>query len=79
MIINKLSVTEVSKAMNKLRDEQRMVLALIAIEGYSYKEVSKLLDIPIGTVMSRLARARKALMKLLETPETPRLEIHQNI
>ncbi len=79
MIINKLSMSEVSKAMNELRDEQRMVLALVAIEGYSYKEVSKLLDIPIGTVMSRLARARKALMKLLETPETPRLEIHRNI
>ncbi len=79
MIINKLSMSEVSKAMNELRDEQRMVLALIAIEGYSYKEVSKLLDIPIGTVMSRLARARKALMELLETPETTRLEIHQNI
>ncbi len=79
MIIDKLSMSEVGKAMNELRDEQRMILALVAIEGYSYREVSKLLDIPIGTVMSRLARARKALMELLDVPETTRPEIHQNI
>ncbi len=65
LLQDRMSLQEVREAMNKLRDEQKMVLALVAIEGYSYKEVSKILDIPIGTVMSRLARARGALQDIL--------------
>ena len=67
--VNKLRMSEVRSAMNELHDEQRVVIFLIAIEGYSYKEASKFLDIPIGTVMSRLARARKALDQLLQMPD----------
>lgn len=63
--VDRLSMSEVTRAMNELKEEQKMVLALVAIEGYSYKEVSKMLDLPIGTVMSRLARARKALEEKL--------------
>ena len=44
---------------------QRQVISLIDIEGYSYNEVSQILEIPVGTVMSRLNRARKATLNML--------------
>ena len=44
-----------------MTDDQRAVLELIAIEGFSYKEAAKVLDVPVGTIMSRLARARSTL------------------
>lgn len=48
-------------AMLSLPWEQRSLLALVVFEGQSYKDAAEILDIPIGTVMSRLARARKSL------------------
>ena len=58
-----------------LPDEQRAVLLLVSVEGAAYKEAAEILEIPIGTVMSRLARARLALGRALtngmkELPET---------
>lgn len=50
-------------AIGRLPEEQRQVLLLVTIEGLSYQEAADLLGIPIGTVMSRLARARLALGK----------------
>lgn len=64
----KLEVEEVKKAMATLPEEQRMMLVLVVVEGYSYKEVAAMLDMPIGTVMSRLARARKKLANTLRPP-----------
>jgi|LNFM01.1.fsa_nt_gb RNA polymerase sigma-70 factor (ECF subfamily) len=58
----------VRKHFGELPDEQRLVLALIVVEGRSYQEVAEILDLPIGTVMSRLFRARKKLMEALERP-----------
>lgn len=52
-------------AMAGLPDTQREVLSLVAIEGLSYKETAEVLDIPVGTVMSRLHRAREALLPQL--------------
>jgi len=63
--IDKIRLQEVKRAMDKLHDDQRIVLVLVAVEGHSYKEVAALLEIPIGTVMSRLARARKTLSEQL--------------
>lgn len=60
-IMDKLKLAQVTEAMNELPDEQRTVLSLVAIEGYSYKDAAEILETPIGTVMSRLARARKNL------------------
>ena len=54
---------EVTDKMRELPEDQRAVLALVAVEGYSYKETAELLDIPVGTVMSRLSRARKTLIE----------------
>jgi RNA polymerase sigma-70 factor (ECF subfamily) len=62
-----LTLREVDRAMATLPDEQRAVLALVAVEGLSYREAADALEIPIGTVMSRLARARAALAERFDT------------
>lgn len=49
-----------------LSDEQRSALVLIAIEGLSYEEAAETLDVPVGTLMSRLARGRERLRRLME-------------
>jgi RNA polymerase sigma-70 factor, ECF subfamily len=57
---------DVARAMNQLTLEHRQVLLLIGLEGLSYREVADELGVPIGTVMSRLARARERLRAVLE-------------
>jgi RNA polymerase sigma-70 factor (ECF subfamily) len=54
------------RAMNRLTVEHRQVLLLVALESLSYREVADELGVPIGTVMSRLGRARERLRTLLE-------------
>jgi RNA polymerase sigma-70 factor, ECF subfamily len=55
----------VRRAIGKLPVEFREMIILREMEGFSYKEIADLSDVPIGTVMSRLARARKQLQKIL--------------
>lgn len=64
-IHDQISLAQIDAAMNKLPDDQRSVIALVAVQGMSYKEVAETLGIPTGTVMSRLARARAALINFL--------------
>jgi RNA polymerase sigma-70 factor (ECF subfamily) len=52
--------------MNSLSPEQREVISLVLVEGLGYREAADLLDIPIGTLTSRLARGRHALVQMLE-------------
>jgi RNA polymerase sigma-70 factor (ECF subfamily) len=52
-------------AMARLPDEQREVVALILIEGFGYREVAEMLELPIGTVSSRLVRGRTALLEMV--------------
>ncbi|MGQ4277511.1 RNA polymerase sigma factor [Pseudidiomarina sp. E22-M8] len=56
-----LNLREVERAIQRLPEEQRVVLSLIAIQGLSYKEAAAILGLPSGTIMSRLARARAKL------------------
>ncbi|AZK88751.1 RNA polymerase sigma factor [Xanthomonas oryzae] len=56
----------VQAAMAQLPDEQRWPIALVLIEGLSYRDAAAVLEIPIGTLTSRLARGREALQALLE-------------
>ena len=52
------------QAFDQLNTEQRALLLWVSVEGLSYKEVAQILEVPIGTVMSRLSRARQALRQL---------------
>jgi RNA polymerase sigma-70 factor (ECF subfamily) len=52
-------------ALARLPEEQRMAIGLVLVEGLSYKEAAEVLDVPIGTVTSRLARGREALAAIL--------------
>lgn len=61
-----LRMLSVQRAMATLPDEQRLAVALVLVEGLSYKEAAEALEIPIGTLTSRLARGREALQKQLE-------------
>ena len=57
--------TEVKEALEALPEQYRMTVLLADVEGFAYKEIAEILDVPIGTVMSRLHRGRKALQKEL--------------
>jgi RNA polymerase sigma-70 factor, ECF subfamily len=57
-------LTEIGKALGLLSVEQREILVLVAVEGFSIKEVGRLLSLPEGTVLSRLARARNNLRSM---------------
>jgi RNA polymerase sigma-70 factor, ECF subfamily len=57
---------QIISAVEKLPDAQRAVMLLVAVEGLSYREAASVLDVPIGTVMSRLARARLTIGECFE-------------
>jgi len=61
----KLEAHDVWVAMRKLPDEQREAVALVCVEGLAYREAADALGVPIGTLTSRLARGREALMNML--------------
>ncbi len=58
----------VQSAMGRLPEEQRAAVSLVLIEGLPYKEAAEVLDIPMGTLTSRLARGREALQAMLDPP-----------
>ena len=64
-VLDHITEAEVKEAIEALPEQFRMAVLLGDVEGFSYKEIAEILDIPIGTVMSRLHRGRKALQKRL--------------
>jgi RNA polymerase sigma-70 factor (ECF subfamily) len=58
---SKMTLREVRLAFTRLPIEQQQALMLVSVEGYGYREAAELLDVPIGTVISRVARGRVAL------------------
>jgi RNA polymerase sigma-70 factor, ECF subfamily len=62
----RVALAEVRRAFLTLSEEHREVLLLVAIEGLQYEEASAILEVPLGTVRSRLSRARQALRHALE-------------
>ncbi len=65
------NATLIERAMNNLPDRFRQLLVLRELEGLSYQELADVLEIPIGTVMSRLSRARDALRGALDSELKP--------
>lgn len=61
----RVALGEVEAAMRALPDEQREAVALVLVEGLAYREAAEILDIPMGTLTSRLVRGRQALMARL--------------
>lgn len=60
-------VLRTRQALASLKHEQREIITLIDLSGFSYADTARILDVPVGTVMSRLSRARKRLRDALET------------
>lgn len=58
----RIEARQIGEAMSRLPEEQRFAVALVLVEGLSYKEAAALLEIPMGTLTSRLVRGRTALM-----------------
>jgi RNA polymerase sigma-70 factor, ECF subfamily len=67
-----LQLRDVERAVNMLPEEQREVLLLIGLEGLRYEDVANILDVPVGTVRSRLSRARNTLRLLMDGAKTHR-------
>ena len=64
-VLDRFTDADVKEAVESLPEQFRMVVLLADVEGFSYKEIAAIMDIPIGTVMSRLHRGRRALQKAL--------------
>ena len=64
-----LSLGEVAQSLQRLPDDQRQILLLVGVEGFSYEEAAQIAGVPVGTVMSRLSRARRKLREMLEDGE----------
>ena len=71
--IRHIQSNEAQQALDELPEDQRMVVALVVLDGMSYQQTADILDVPVGTVMSRLARARARLAASLgEGPQRVR-------
>jgi RNA polymerase sigma-70 factor (ECF subfamily) len=72
-----ISVMSVRLAMAKLPRAQREIITLIDFVGFSYAETAQLLDVPIGTVMSRISRARRMLLETIEPSNVHELPLRK--
>src|SRR5690348_3887516 len=72
----RLELRDLERALDRIPDEQRQVLLLVGMEGMSYDEAARVVGVPIGTIMSRVARGRDALRRSMMEPsvETPAQE-----
>jgi RNA polymerase sigma-70 factor (ECF subfamily) len=68
-----LEVQDMLRGLATLPDDQRQVILLVTVEGFSYAEVARIVGAPIGTVMSRLSRARDRLNDFIEGRQRPAL------
>ncbi len=74
-IVNAITV---QRGLEKLKPAQREVIALVDMAGFSYEEAAAVLDVPAGTLMSRLHRARRCLLAIVSQDNVYVLEPHRN-
>lgn len=67
---HEIQLQQVHNAMLELSEEQRSALSLVTLQSMSYKDAAEVLEVPVGTVMSRIARARANLIKYLNSQQT---------
>jgi RNA polymerase sigma-70 factor (ECF subfamily) len=73
--LERLEVRDVLSALARLPEGQRAALVLIALEDFSYREAARVLGVPLGTLMSRLARGRETLRRVMTEDRAPRLNL----
>ncbi len=66
-------VRDLGRALEQLSEDQRQVVLLVGLEGLAYTEAAQVLDLPMGTVMSRLNRGRQRLREIMDQDDTPGL------
>jgi RNA polymerase sigma-70 factor, ECF subfamily len=71
---SRLELRDLDRAIGRLPEEQRAVILLVGLEGLAYEAVAEVLDIPVGTVRSRLSRGRAALRRLMGMEAAPEAE-----
>jgi RNA polymerase sigma-70 factor (ECF subfamily) len=64
-LLDSFTEAEIKAALEELPEQFRLAVLLADVEGFSYKEIAEIMDVPVGTVMSRLHRGRKGLQKRL--------------
>ena len=74
-----LSLRDLDRAMGKLPEEQRQVLLLVGLEGMSYEQVASVLNVPVGTIRSRLSRGREALRHLMDMKPVQELQARDDM
>ncbi|MBM3548019.1 MAG: RNA polymerase sigma factor [Alphaproteobacteria bacterium] len=67
-----IELRDLARALDALPEEQHRVVLLVGLEGLTYEETAQVLDLPIGTVMSRLSRGREALRRMTEGRNAPK-------
>src|SRR5271169_1909216 len=68
----RLALRDLDRALARISEEQRRVILLIGLDGTSYEEAATILDVPVGTIRSRVFRGRESLRKLMDRrPERP--------
>lgn len=73
---DRLEIRDLDAALQVLPEEQRVVMLLVGLEQMTYDEAARVLEVPIGTVMSRLSRGRERLRRLMQgLPETAPLKV----
>ena len=71
---SRLALQDTMAALMALPEDQRAVMLLVAVEGFSYRDAAEVLDVPIGTIMSRISRARLELeQRVLGSTQTEKL------
>ena len=71
--MDEVALSELNGALHRLSEQHREIILLVGLEQMSYQETAEILNLPLGTVMSRLARARKRLRELMQDPTVPNL------